>query len=75
MASPSLITTPERPAASGTPDPRLSYSCPQCGHALRVSGLGRHRVYSEISDSPLQSFVMNRVCPACGQGLPGKNEP
>jgi hypothetical protein len=40
-----------------------------------VSGLGRHRVYFELTDKRSDDPVMNRVCPACGHGLPGKNVP
>jgi predicted RNA-binding Zn-ribbon protein involved in translation (DUF1610 family) len=56
-------------------DPRRTHSCPECGHVLRVSGLGRHRVYFELSDERSQDPVMNRVCPSCGDRLPGKNAP
>jgi hypothetical protein len=49
MASATLIA-PERLAPSAEPDPRPTYSCPECGHVLRVSGLGRHRVYFELTD-------------------------
>jgi ribosomal protein S27AE len=38
-----------------------------------VSGLGRHRVYFELDDERSDHPVMNRVCSACGHGLPGKN--
>lgn len=61
------------PGNSSQPDPRRTYSCPECEHVLRVSGLGRHRVYFECSDERSQDPVMNRVCPACGHGLPGKS--
>lgn len=50
------------------------YRC-ACGHSLRVSGLGRHRIYFELSDERLDDPVMNGVCPACQRGLPGKNQP
>jgi hypothetical protein len=40
MASATLIVPPEPLAPSGKSDPRLTYSCPDCGHVLRVSGLG-----------------------------------
>lgn len=76
MASATLIAPPERPAPPTEPDPRRTYrtySCTECGHVLRVSGLGRHRVYFELGDSSLDDPVMNGVCPACGHGLPGKN--
>lgn len=76
-----------RRTASRTPERRLgtqrsrelpsttaqTYSCPECGHTLRVSGLGRHRVYFEREDAGSASPVLDRVCPACGCGLPGKN--
>ena len=74
MASATLIAPPERRAHSHKPDPRPKYSCPECGHVLRVSGLGRHRVYFELDDELSDHPVMNRVCPACGYGLPGKNQ-
>jgi hypothetical protein len=73
MASVTLIALRERLAPTSKPDPRLTYSCPECGHVLRVSGLGRHPVYFELSDERADDPVMNRVCPACGHGLPGKN--
>jgi hypothetical protein len=50
-----------------------AYCCPECEHALRVSGLGRHRVYFELGDDRSVDPVMNRACPVCGHGLPGKN--
>jgi hypothetical protein len=50
MASATLIAPPERLAPSAKPNPRPPYSCPECGHALPVSGLGRHRVYFELTD-------------------------
>jgi predicted RNA-binding Zn-ribbon protein involved in translation (DUF1610 family) len=73
MASGTLIAPPERLAPSGKDYRRLTYGCPECGHVLRVSGLGRHRVYFELSDERAGDPVMDRVCPACGYGLPGKN--
>jgi hypothetical protein len=69
MARPPLITPSEQPAPSGQPDAGSSYSCSGCGHVLRVSGLGRHQLYF---DRP-NTLVMDGVCPACRQGLPGKN--
>ena len=71
MTSATLIAPPERLAPSG----RRTYSCPECGHVLRVSGLGRHRVYFELAGELLNDPVMDRVCPACRHGLPGKNPP
>ncbi len=75
MTSATLIAPPERIAPSAKPDRRPTYSCPQCGHVLRVSGVGRHRVYFEPGDERADDPVMNRVCPECGLGLPGKNPP
>jgi ribosomal protein S27AE len=71
LATPELATQ----GKSIKSDPRHIYSCPECGHVLRVSGLGRHRVYFELTDERSSRPVMNRVCPACGDGLPGKNTP
>lgn len=59
---------------SGGSDQRPEYRC-ECGQGLRVSGLGRHRVYFERGNSGQETPVTNRVCPACGRGLPGKNAP
>ena len=59
----------------GDAQSRPPYTCPECGHLLRVSGLGRHRVYFELDDQRSDHPVMNRVCPECGHGLPGKNPP
>jgi hypothetical protein len=73
MASATLTELAERLAPSPNPDPRPTYSCPQCEHVLRVSGLGRHRVYFELTDERADDPVMNRVCPACGHLLPGKS--
>jgi ribosomal protein S27AE len=69
MRSGTLIDAPPPPS-----DPQLQppYSCPRCGHLLRVSGLGRHRVYFEIDDRRSDDVVMDRICPECGHGLPGK---
>jgi hypothetical protein len=75
MASATLIAPPERPAPSSELDRRRTYICPECEHGLRVSGMGRHRVYFELDDERLDDPVMNRVCPKCGRGLPGKNRP
>ena len=65
-------TQPETRETRVSPDPK-SYSCPQCEHVLRVSGLGRHRVYFDQPDGQAENAVINRVCPECGHGLPGKN--
>jgi hypothetical protein len=66
MSGPPLSTPPEEPAPRGRGP---SYNCPGCGHVLRVSGLGRHRLYF---DRP-NTLVMDGVCPVCRHGLPGKN--
>jgi uncharacterized protein YlaI len=50
MASGTLMEPAERRAPSAMPHPRRTYSCPECGHVVRVSGLGRHRVYFELTD-------------------------
>jgi hypothetical protein len=73
VAGVTLIAPAERLAPSAKPDPRRTYPCPECGHVLRVSGLGRHRVYFELTDERADDPVMNRVCPACVHSLPGKN--
>lgn len=72
MTSGTLIAPATKPLVSDNPDRRREYRC-ECGHVLRVSGGGRHRVYFELGDTRLADPVMNRVCPACGRGLPGKN--
>jgi hypothetical protein len=73
MTSGTLIAPAERLPPAATPASRPVYACPDCGHLLRVSGLGRHRVYFELDDERSEDPVMNRVCSACGHGLPGKN--
>lgn len=73
MASVTLIAPPERLGLPSKPDLRRTYSCPVCGHVLRVSGLGRHRVYFELDDERSDDPVMNRAAPSAGHGLPGKN--
>ena len=73
MTSGTLIAAPEHLAPLARADSRPTYTCPGCGHRLRVSGLGRHRVYFELDDGRLNDPVMNRVCPGCGHSLPGKN--
>jgi rubredoxin len=75
MTSGTLITPPERPMPPAHPRLPPPYSCPECGHVLRVSGLGRHRVYFELDDKRSEHPVMDRLCPECGHGLPGKNPP
>lgn len=79
MASGTLIAPserlvpPDRLEPSAKLESRRTYGCPECGHVLRVSGLGRHRAYFELTDELLDDPVMNRVCPACAHGLPGKS--
>ena len=75
MASATMIAPPERPAPPSEARRRATHICPECGHVLRVSGLGRHRVFFELDDERSRDPVMNRVCPECGHGLPGKNRP
>ena len=73
MTSGVMIAPTEAPASAVKPDSRPTYSCPECGHVLRVSGLGRHRVYFELDDERFDDPVMNRVCSECGHALLGKN--
>ena len=68
-----LQKDPAEAQASGSPR-RDAYRC-ECGHALHVYGGGRHRVYFELEDTSFTDPVMNRVCPECGRGLPGKGGP
>jgi endogenous inhibitor of DNA gyrase (YacG/DUF329 family) len=75
MTRGTLIAPPDRLARAASPDSRPTYTCPACGHVLHVSGLGRHRVYFELTDKWADDPMMNRVCPECGRGLPGKNGP
>jgi len=72
MTSATLIAPSEEPPVWGIVDRRDEYRC-GCGHVLRVFGGGRHRVYFEPSNTQLDDPVMNRACPACARGLPGKN--
>ena len=72
MTSGTLIAPPEEPRISATVDRRGEYRC-ECGNVLRVFGGGRHRVYFDAGNTQLDDPVMNRDCPACGRGLPGKN--
>ena len=74
MTSGTLIAPRERTARPEHGHPGTAYRC-DCGHVLLVFGGGRHRVYFELGDSRLDDPVMNRVCPACAHGLPGKNRP
>jgi hypothetical protein len=61
------------PPPAAKPQRRPPYICAECGHLLRVSGLGRHRVYFELDDKHTDQPVMDRVCRECRHGLPGKN--
>lgn len=65
------VALADLPVASSS-SRRDEYRC-ECGHVLRVLGVGRHRVYFELGDMRLDDPVMNRACPECGRGLPGKN--
>ncbi len=49
------------------------YSCANCGHSLRVFGVGRHRVYFEPENTRLDQPVMDHACPECGRALPSTN--
>jgi len=75
MTGTTLIAPAEPHAPPANPNPRQTYTCPECGYVLHVSGLGRHRVFFELTDERAEEPVMNHVCPECGHGLPGKNRP
>jgi rubredoxin len=68
------LDSPAAPPVSEAPPRQGEYRC-ECGHVLRVFGGGRHRVYFEPGNASWDEPVMNRVCPQCGSGLPGKNTP
>ncbi len=53
---------------------KKAYTCPQCGHVLRVFGLGRHRVYFELGDTGSVDPVMDGACPQCRYGIAGKTQ-
>ena len=72
MTSATLIAPPDLLASTSEPDPRRTYTCPECGHILRVSGLGHHRVHFALNDERSDDPAMNRACPACGYGLSGE---
>lgn len=74
MTSRTLTAATVQPALPAKPPSRPSYVCPECGHVLRVSGLGRHRIYFELDDERLADPVMDRICPGCEHGLPGSNQ-
>lgn len=73
MTSQTLTRPESAPAPAEPAEPRV-YRC-ECGHELRFSGSGRHRVYFDFDETTLGNAVINRVCPACERGLPGKNRP
>src|SRR5258708_2852152 len=70
VGAPAAGPTARDPAMKA--DPTRTCICPECGHALRVSGLGRHRVYFELDHERVDHPIMKRVCPECGRSLPEK---
>jgi hypothetical protein len=68
------VTPADGAPVSGVFHRTSEYHC-ECGHVLRMFGVGRHRVYFEPGTARLDDPVMNRACPGCGRGLPGKNRP
>lgn len=72
MTSAGLIAPSWGAAPAARPESGPRYSCPECRHVLRVSGLGRHRVYFELDDERLADPVMDRACPLCGHRLAAK---
>jgi hypothetical protein len=72
MQSATLIAPPELCTPPGAHPSTRTHDCPECGHVLRVSGLGRHRVYFELDDERSNEPVINHACPACGHALPAK---
>ena len=71
MATATQIAT-TRP--SSVTNPRREYAC-QCGHVLHVVGGGRHSMFFEPGAADLDDPILNRACPECGRGLPGKGQP
>ena len=65
--------TNQHPAPAAVEGPAMAhdYTC-TCGHVLRVSGLGRHRIYFPVDSRRLDDPIMDGLCPNCGKGLPGK---
>jgi hypothetical protein len=63
------MTSLDGPTAAPT---RTGFGC-VCGRELQTYGRDRHRRYYELGDAAHLAPVMNRVCPSCGRGLPGKN--
>jgi predicted RNA-binding Zn-ribbon protein involved in translation (DUF1610 family) len=53
------------------------FHCPRCGHLLRTAGDGRHRIFFEPNGDGAGAgeVILNRGCPECGLGLPGKGTP
>jgi hypothetical protein len=74
MTNATLIAPPEAPPVARSVDRCAEYRC-ECGYVLRVFGGGRHRIYFKPTNTRLDHPVMNRVCPECARGLPGKNAP
>lgn len=73
--APAELVAPAEPTVTApTSARRADYHC-KCGHALRVFGVGRHRIYFETGNARLDDPVTNRACPQCGRGLPGKGRP
>jgi hypothetical protein len=70
----STVVAPPRQTTVSQANPRPLYRC-TCGHALRVTGTGRHRLYFPPANTAMDDPVMNRACPECGRGLPGKQAP
>lgn len=63
----------ELAAAPSAADGARTYTCPECGHRLRFSGGGRHRLFFELHDQRVDDPIMDGGCPECGRRLPGKN--
>jgi len=72
MPTATLTAGAQAVRSSSAEDRGPTYRC-ECGHALRVFGSGRHRVYFEPGNVRLDDPVMNDACPQCGLALPGKN--
>ena len=62
------VTSPVGPGLERRPDYRY-----ECGHRLSAPGVGQYRVYFELGLMGTDEPVMDRACPACARGLPGKN--
>ncbi len=73
MATAEQIPSSSQPATITPSRPgQRTYTCPECGHTLRVFGRGRHQLYFPDEDASLGDPVMDGVCPDCGRALPGK---